>query len=132
MDEHREQFKGLLDQGLTVVRAGELLARHGVIVPERTLHRYALEVLGHGRGRKTTVRVAEGEPAAECQVDFGKMGLLPDPEAGRRSVVHALIFTAVYSRHCFVWLSFRQDAGYREQLADAVLPVHLLSVLPRL
>jgi len=109
LDEHREEFKGLLDQGLTVVRAGELLARRGAIVPERTLHRYALEVLGHGRGRKTTVRVADGEPGAECQVDFGKMGLLPDPEAGRRRVVHALIFTAVYSRHCFVWLSFRQD-----------------------
>ena len=37
------------------------------------------------------------------------MGLLDDPEAGRRRVVHALIFTAVYSRHCFVWLTFRQD-----------------------
>jgi Mu transposase, C-terminal domain len=36
------------------------------------------------------------------------MGLLFDPAAGRRRVVWALIFTAVYSRHCFVWLSFRQ------------------------
>ena len=70
-------------QGLTVVKAHELLARQGVVVPERTLHRYALEVLGHGRSaRKTTVRVADGEPGAECQVDFGKMGLLADP-AGR-------------------------------------------------
>jgi len=42
-------------------------------------------------------------------VDFGRMGLLEDPQAGRRRVVHALIFTAVYSRHMFVWLSFRQD-----------------------
>src|SRR6266702_2895564 len=87
----------------------ELLAREGVVVPERTLHRYALQVLGHGRGRKPTVRVADCEPGAECQVDFGKMGLLDDLQAGRRRVVHALIFTAVYSRHCFVWLSFRQD-----------------------
>jgi transposase len=36
------------------------------------------------------------------------MGLIPDPETGRRRVVHALIFTAVYSRHMFVWLSFTQ------------------------
>jgi transposase len=28
--------------------------------------------------------------------------------AGRRRVVHALIFTAVYSRHMFVWLTFAQ------------------------
>src|SRR6266536_3597422 len=106
---HHARFKELLEAGLTVVRAGELLAREGVVVPERTLHRYALEVLGHGRGRKPTVRVADCEPGSECQVDFGKMGLLDDLQAGRRRVVHALIFTAVYSRHCFVWLSFRQD-----------------------
>ena len=56
---HHVRFKELLDEGLTVVKAGELLAREGVVVPERTLHRYALEVLGHGRGRKLTVRVAD-------------------------------------------------------------------------
>jgi hypothetical protein len=53
-----------------------------------------------------TVRVADGEPGDELQVDFGRMGYL-DVD-GRRRVVWALIFTAVYSRHCFVWLSHRQ------------------------
>ncbi|MGH3395586.1 MAG: IS21 family transposase [Streptosporangiaceae bacterium] len=111
LEAHHGELEALLGEGLTVVKAGELLARRGVAVPGRTLHRYALEVLGHGRGGrgKTTVRVADGEPGAECQVDFGKMGLLPDGEAGRRRVTHALIFTAVYSRHCYVYLSFRQD-----------------------
>ncbi len=37
------------------------------------------------------------------------MGLLEDREAGRRRAVHALVFTAAYSRHCYVHLSFRQD-----------------------
>jgi len=108
---HHDLFRAMLDdQGLTVVKAGELLARQGIAVPERTLHRYALQVLGRGRGaRRATVRVADCEPGAECQVDFGRMGLLDDPGTGRRRVVHALIFTAVYSRHCFVWLTFRQD-----------------------
>jgi transposase len=93
-----------------VVKAGELLARRGIVVPERTLHRYALQVLGHGRGcRGSTVRVADCEPGAECQVDFGKMGLVADADTGRRRVTHALVFTAVYSRHMFVYLSFRQD-----------------------
>jgi hypothetical protein len=36
------------------------------------------------------------------------MGLVPDPASGRRRVCLALIFTAVFSRYCFVWLSFRQ------------------------
>ncbi len=108
---HHEQLKDMLGrQGLTVVKAGDLLARSGVVVPERTLHRYALEVLGHGRGSgRGTVPVADCEPGSECQVDFGKMGLLFDAQAGHRRVVHALIFTAVYSRHMFVYLSFRQD-----------------------
>jgi hypothetical protein len=106
---HDQLKKWLVDEGLTVVKAHELLARMGVDVPQRTLHRYALEVLGVGRSaRKTTVRVAGGEPGCELQVDFGRMGLIPDPERGRMRFVWALIFTAVYSRHCFVWLSFRQ------------------------
>lgn len=47
----------LTEGGLTVVKAGEQLARRGVLVPERTLHSYALEVLGVGRSvRGTTVR----------------------------------------------------------------------------
>jgi hypothetical protein len=36
------------------------------------------------------------------------MGLIDDPETGRRRVMHALVFTAVYSRHTFVWLTFSQ------------------------
>ena len=102
-----DRIKAWLDDGLTVVKIGTLLAREGVVVPERTLHRYALVACEHGRGRRT-VRVADGEPGAELQVDFGRMGLVPDPVAGRSRVCHALIFTACWSRHCFVWLTFTQ------------------------
>jgi hypothetical protein len=106
---HDQITAWLEKEGLTVVKTHELLTRRGVVVPQRTLHRYALEVVGVGRSaRGTTVRVADGEPGVELQVDFGKMGLVPDPESGRRRVCHALIFTACYSRHCFVWLTFRQ------------------------
>ena len=106
---HDQLEAWLVKEGLTVVKAHDLLTRRGTVVPERTLHRYALEVLGVGRSsRASTVRVADGEPGAELQVDFGKMGLIPDPDSGRCRVVYALIFTACYSRHCFVWLSFRQ------------------------
>lgn len=107
---HHDQLKvWLVDEGLTVVKVHLLLARRGIEVPQRTLHRYALEELGVGRSaRRTTVRIADGEPGVEVQIDFGKMGLLFDSATGRRRVCWALIFTAVYSRHCFVWLSFTQ------------------------
>jgi hypothetical protein len=106
---HDQLCTWLGEEHLTVRKAHELLARRGVVVPERTVHRYALEVLGVARSaRATTVRVADGEPGSELQVDFGRMGLVADPVSGRRRVCWALIFTAVYSRHCFVWLTFRQ------------------------
>jgi len=106
---HDQLKTWLVEDKLTVVKVQDLLGRRGVVVAQRTLHRYALEVLGVGRSaRGATVRVADGEPGAECQVDFGKMGLVADPESGRRRVCWALIFTAAYSRHTFVWLTFRQ------------------------
>ena len=93
--------------GLSIVKIEELLARQGCVVPYRTLHRFATERCGF-RPKQTTVRVDDGEPGVECQVDFAHLGWLVDPETGRRRKVHALIFTAVYSRHMFVWLTHSQ------------------------
>jgi transposase len=92
---------------LTVTKIHTLLARQGCVVPYRTLHRFASERCGFGR-KDTTVRVADGDPGVECQIDFGYLGMLTDACGGRRRKVHALIFTAVYSRHMFVWLSYSQ------------------------
>jgi len=90
---------------LTITKIETLLARHGCVVPYRTLHRFATERCGFGR-KDTTVRIVDGDPGSECQIDFGYLGYLTDPETGRRRKVHALIFTAVYSRHMFVWLTY--------------------------
>ena len=104
----REEIQAWVKQGLTVVKIGVLLERQGVAVPYRTLHRFCAERCGYGRSAATTVRVADGEPGMECQLDFGYLGLIADPVSGRQRKVHALIFTACYSRHMFVWLSFTQ------------------------
>jgi hypothetical protein len=92
---------------LSVVKIEELLARQGCVVPYRTLHRFAVERCGF-RVKTTTVRVADGEPGVECQIDFAQMGFILDPQTGKRRRVHALIFTAVVSRHMFVWLTYSQ------------------------
>ena len=83
------------------------LTRRGVVVPYRTLHRFACERCGFG-ARQPTVRIADGDPGVECQIDFARMGLIGDPSTGRARVGHALIFTAVYSRHMFVWITYSQ------------------------
>lgn len=101
------EIEAQVKAGLSVVKIGVLLERRGVVVPYRTLHRFCVERCGFGR-TAATVRVADGEPGAECQLDFGYMGLLADPVAGRQRKAHALIFTACYSRHMFVWVSFAQ------------------------
>ena len=101
------QVKAWVDDGLPVVKIGVLLERQGMKVPYRTLHRFCAWRCGFGR-KAPTVRVVDGEPGAECQLDFGYMGMLLDPVAGRRRKVHALIFTAAYARHTFVHLSFSQ------------------------
>jgi transposase len=105
----REQISQWLAQGLTLAKVHLLLGRHGVVVPYRTLHRYATAELGFSRRRRATVRVADGKPGDELQVDFGRLGLIPDPARGSRRVVHALVFTAVYSRHLFVYPTHRQS-----------------------
>jgi transposase len=107
LEDQQAQVKAWVDDGLSVVKIGVLLERQGVKVPYRTLHRFCAERCGFGR-KAPTVRVADGEPGSECQLDFGYMGMLPDPVTGKRRKVHALIFTAAYSRHMFVWLSFSQ------------------------
>jgi transposase len=100
-----DRIKDWLAQDLTVVKIGILLARRGVVVPHRTLARFAVQRCGAGR-RSTTVRVDDPPPGVECQVDFGRLGLVADGE-GRR-VCWALIFTACHSRHQFVWPTFHQ------------------------
>jgi hypothetical protein len=67
---------------LSIVKIEELLARSGCVVPYRTLHRFAVERCGF-RIKATTMRVADGEPGVECQIDFAQLGLLLDAESDR-------------------------------------------------
>ena len=41
-------------------------------------------------------------------MDFGRLGLIEDPETSRRRAVWALIIVLTYSRHSFVWPTFSQ------------------------
>jgi transposase len=107
--EHRDLLAGWLEKQIPLSKVQELLARQtGVIVPYRTLHRYAVRELGFG-GRRQTVRVAEGKPGEELQMDFGAAGWIC--EGGRRRRVWALVFTAIVSRYLYVWLTYRQSVA---------------------
>ena len=92
---------------LTLVRIGELLERRGIVVPYRTLARFAVAECGFTSGKsRVTVPVTDPEPGREVQIDFGYLGMIRDGDKRRK--LHALVFTAVFSRYCFVYLTFSQ------------------------
>ena len=105
-----EQIQAWLKQDLTLTKVHTQLGRTDVVVSYPTLHRYATTELGFGQ-RQTTMPVADCEPGGELHVALGWLGLVTDAEDGRRRVVQGLIFTAVYSRHMFVWPTYRQTLG---------------------
>ena len=66
---------------LTIIKFETLLDRQSCVVPNRMMYRFATERRGFG-GRDTTVRIVDGDPGSECQVDFGSLGYLADPASG--------------------------------------------------
>ncbi|ADD67068.1 Integrase catalytic region [Denitrovibrio acetiphilus DSM 12809] len=92
----------LSEERLTMTKIHSLLKRHGVSVSYDTLRRYLHEDLGFFK--HNTVRMPETAPGEYAEVDFGRLGLLYDPETDRRRVVHALIVTLPYSRYQYVHL----------------------------
>jgi hypothetical protein len=60
---HREQIGSRLEQGLSVTTMHVLLQRRGVVVPYRTLHRFAVVEPGFGR-RRAMMRICRRPP--EC------------------------------------------------------------------
>ena len=68
-----EQIAKWVRVGRRLAEIGILLGRQGVVVAERTLHRFAAERCG-ARGRRVTTPVDDGPPGGELQVDFGDLG----------------------------------------------------------
>jgi transposase len=103
LEARQQQIAAWVEGGVPVVKIGILLARQGVVVAERTLHRFAAGRCG--AGSKVTTRVDDGPPGSELQIDFGDLGLIPAGD-GRRRKLRALVFTAAFSRYMFVYLTF--------------------------
>ena len=107
----KEQVTAWVKDGLTLVKIHELLERSGTAVPYRTLARFAAGECGYSSSarQQVTVPVADGKPGEEVQIDFGYLGMISDGD--RRRKLHALVFTAVLSRYCFVYLTFSQTTA---------------------
>lgn len=116
--EHQSRIESWLAQGLRLTKVRKLLVRDGIEIPYPTLHRFAVAELGFGR-RAVTIAVLDGEPGDELQLDTGWVGsLLPDL-TGRRRRFRAWIFTAVRSRHRFVYPCFRETTATAIEACEA-------------
>lgn len=107
---HKNTIEGWLhEDDLTLTKVHIKLGRMGVTVTYSALYRFVVKHLNFG-GKKSTVRMAESAPGEVAEVDFGRLGLVPDPVSGRDRVLHALIVTLAMSRHQFVYTTHRQTA----------------------
>jgi hypothetical protein len=104
--EHHETIRRWLCEGLRLTKIQKLLARQGVLIAYPTLYRFAVLELQFGR-TATTIPVLDGEPGSELQIDTGWVGWLTLPQ-GKRRRFRAWIFTAVRSRHRFVYPTFEE------------------------
>ncbi len=104
-----DRIKAWVAEDLTVVKIGILLGspRGGRPAPDVGPVRGA-NGAGRAGGRRRSGWTTR-RPGVELQVDFGRLGLVPDGE--KRRVCQALIFTACFSRHKFVWPTFTQTTG---------------------
>ena len=82
-----------------------------------TLHRFAVLELQFGK-TATTIPVLDGEPGQELQLDTGWVGWLTLPERKRRRF-RAWIFTAVRSRHRFVYPTFEETTARAIEACEA-------------
>jgi len=116
---HRERIQKLLGRkNVRLTKVQRILKRNKVAIPYATLYRFAVEELGFGR-KAATVAVVDGEPGEELQVDTGWMGLLEPGQDGRRRRFRAWIFSAVRSRHRFVYPCFRETTATAIEACEA-------------
>ena len=105
LEPYREQITTWLqEEHLQVTRVQELLGQRGVHVPYTTLERFVWRLGFKPRGRRgDTVRMAPTPPGEVAEMDFERLGLLLNPETGRRQWIWGLSITLTYSRHSFLW-----------------------------
>ena len=100
-------YRWLTVDQLQLTRIRELLAARGCQVAYSSLYRFVARRNWRGRSR-STVRMGESVPGEVAELDFGRLGLIHDPETGRRRTVWALIVVLAHSRHSFLWPTFSQ------------------------
>jgi transposase len=114
----REFIERHLRARVRLSKIRKLLRRQGVLIPYATLRRWAVATLSFGR-TAPTLPVADGPPGEECQLDTGWVLTLEPDGRGKRRRGRAWIFTAVVSRHRFVYPIERETTASAIEACEA-------------
>ncbi len=110
LSNHEEQLQlWVCHDHMQLTRVHELLQQQlRVKISYHALYRFVLakEWLPVHRG---TVRMADTKPGEVLEVDFGYLGRLLDPATQRLRKTWAFCMVLPFSRHMFVFLTFKQD-----------------------
>ena len=117
-EKHRDFIRSRLKARLRLTKIRKLLRRQGVFISYATLRRFAILELDFS-SRSPTLPVVDGEPGQELQMDTGWMGLLEPNLLGRRRRFRAFIFTAVRSRHRFVYPALQETTERAIEACEA-------------
>jgi hypothetical protein len=115
--EHRAFIEDKL-RSAKLSKVRRLLLRQGIDIPYPTLHRFAVAELGYGRAA-ATIPVSDPEPGLEVQLDTGWIGSFAPDLFGKRRRFRAWIFTAVCSRHRFVYPVLRETTASAIEACEA-------------
>ncbi len=108
---HAETIRGWVEEGCHGPKLARLVLRKtGVPVPLRTIQRFVAEDLGVESGQGDTVRVVDPDPGV-LEVDFLTLGEFTEIGTGVKRKLHAVLCTAGYSRHQFLWPCLSQTQG---------------------
>lgn len=113
----RDAIQRWLTGGVRLTKIRKLLARQDVAVSYPTLYRFAVAELQFGR-TAPTLPILDGEPGQEVQLDTGWVGWLT-LLGGQKRRFRAWIFTAVRSRHRFVYPTFEETTARAIEACEA-------------
>jgi transposase len=119
---YEEELKALIhdtSEGVKPKTAFEIIReRDGLAVSYESFKRFARERGICRTERRQMIRI-EMPPGIETQIDYGKVGLLPDATKGRNRTVHAFCGILSHSRLPFVQFVYTQDQrSFVESIVD--------------
>jgi transposase len=102
---YHESIVAALETNLASTVWQRLHDEQGLRASLRSFRRYLHDYLPeHSKRTRLTVLRDDPPPGQEAQIDYGYLGLWPDPESERRRKLWAFVMILSHSRHMFVYV----------------------------